>query len=299
MKIAVTGGTGFVGQAFLSEWSRQSPPSDVRIVSRYPPPRPLPSFARWFPGNVTDRTSLAPAMEGADAVLHLTGILAETKTQSYEGIHVAGTQNVLDVARSAHVSRIVYLSAIGASSAARSRYHRTKAAAEEILKSSGLDVTIFRPSVVFGRGDKFLNLFAGMGKNLHLLPLIGNGTSRVHPVWVGDLVQAVLSALPRPDTFGRTFQAGGSRIYTYRELMEVLKRSLRFSAVILPQPESFLRLVAGVQEALLPVPFLTREMVTMAMEDNIAMPNDLVTEFNMSPYPVEAYLEAEFSSGQK
>ncbi len=295
MKVAVTGGTGFIGQAFLSSWSRQGPPDEVRIVSRHPPRLPLPSFARWHPGNVMDRGSLETVFDGVDTVLHLTGILAETKTQSYEAVHVDGTRNVLEAAKAGRVSRIVYLSAIGASRTARSRYHRTKAEAEDLLKASGIDVTIFRPSVVFGKEDKFLNLFVGMGRTFHVLPLIGDGTNRVHPVWVNDLVESVLEALSQPEPVGRTYQMGGSRIYTYRELMETLKRSLRLHAMVLPQPETLLRVMAGMQEALLPVPFLTREMVTMALEDNVADPNDLVVSFRKSPCPVEAYLEGEFS----
>jgi NADH dehydrogenase len=295
----MTGGTGFLGQAFLSFWSRQAPPAEVRIVSRYPPQNSLPSFARWHPGNVTDRNSLDPVLEGVDVILHLTGILAETKTQSYEAVHVDGTRNVLDAAKAARVSRIVYLSAIGASRTARSRYHRTKAEAEDLLKESGIGTTIFRPSVIFGKGDKFLNFFAGLGKNLHVLPLIGGGSNRVHPVWVNDLVDVVLESLMQRETVGRTYQVGGTRIYTYRELMDALKRSLHLRAIVLPQPETLLRVLAGMQETLLPVPFLTREMVTMALEDNVADPNDLIVAFQKSPYPMEAYLESQFAGGDR
>lgn len=297
MNLVMTGGTGFIGKAILDEWVGKDDYGWLHVVSRHPPARPLPSHVTWFPGNVSEPGSLGQAFEGADAVVHLTGILAETGTQTYERVHVEGTRNVLQAARSACVGRIIYLSAIGSSPEASSRYHRTKFVAEELLRKSGLDLTVFRPSVVFGAGDKFLSLFASMARRVHLLPLIGSGMSRIHPVFVRDLARSVLSSLGDSGASGRIFQIGGARIYRYRELMEAIASSLHLRAWVISQPAGLLNIVARLQEALLPVPFLTREMILMALEDNVAMPNDLVTYFKMSPFPVEAYLEADHVKG--
>lgn len=297
MNAVMTGGTGFVGRALVEQWVEESQNGWLRLVSRHPPSRPLPARVAWFPGDVSRPESLGQAFEGADTVFHLAGILAETRAQTYEKIHIEGTGNILQAARTADVSRILYLSAIGASPEASSRYHRTKFMAEELLRASGLDCTIFRPSVVFGPGDRFLSLFSAMGRNLHVLPLIGDGMARVHPVFVRDLVHAVLRSVEDPGTVGRTFRIGGGRIYRYRELMSVIADSLCLRALVVSQPAGFLNVVAWFQERLLAFPFLTREMIGMALEDNVASPNELVTFFGVSPFPLEAYLEEETVKG--
>ncbi|MHB1606213.1 MAG: complex I NDUFA9 subunit family protein [Leptospirales bacterium] len=293
MNAVLTGGTGFIGKAILEQWSGEGDDGWIRCVSRKPPVRALPQGATWFRGTVSEPGSLARSFEGADVLVHLAGILAETENQTYENVHVEGTRNVLLAARAAGIRRILYLSAIGASADAASRYHRTKFAAEELLKGSGMDITIFRPSVVFGPGDRFLSLFVSMARRIRVLPLIGNGTSRIHPVFVRDLARSILSSLVGSGSSGRTFGIGGPRIYRYRELMTAIAVSLNIRAWVLPQPVGLLNVVAGLQEALLPAPFLTREMILMAQEDNVAEPNDLVTYFKVSPFPLEAYLESD------
>lgn len=293
MNVALIGGTGFVGRALLRQWERIPPGGWIRVLSRRKPGKSLPANAEWHPGSVTDPDSLSRVLEGADAVFHLTGILAETRTQTYEKIHVEGTKNLIQRAKSLGVKRAIYVSALGASRDAVSRYHRTKFMAEDLFRWSGLDVTTFRPSVMFGPGDRFVSLFALLGKRFHVLPVIGPGLNRVHPVYVGDFARAMALSGERPEAIGRTYSIGGPRIYTYRELMEALIVSLHLKALILPQPPVLLGLVARLQEWVLPVPFLTREMIKMALEDNVAMPNDLSIAFDLNPMALEAYLESD------
>lgn len=293
MNVAVVGGTGFLGRALLRQWDRHPPGGGIRVLSRQRPRSPLPANAEWVPGSIADPEALSRVLDGADVVFHLAGILAETRSQTYEKVHVEGTGHLIERAKSQGVKRAIFVSALGASRDAASRYHRTKYQAEDLFRWSGLDVTIFRPSVIFGPGDRFVSLFAGMGRTLHVLPLIGRGLSRIHPVYVGDLARAMVLSGERPEAIGRTFAIGGPRIYTYREFMESLAVCLHLHAVILPQPLPLLGLAAFIQEAILPAPFLTREMIRMALEDNVAMPNDLSLAFDLNPMPLEAYLESE------
>jgi len=266
--------------------------TDIRLFSRKKPAFSLPPGVTSFTGDVSSASDLSSAMNGVDTVFHLTGILAETRTQTYEKVHIQGTKAMLKAARMSGVKTVIAVSAIGASHGAASRYHKTKAVMEEEVLSSGLDVSIIRPSVVFGRRDKFINLFAGLARGLHILPLIGTGKNLIHPVWVGDLVSS-LSRISSDRTIRPTvLEIGGPRIYTYRELMETIKSSLKVSALILPQPPSMLSISAFFQEKILSNPLLTREMIRMALSDNVARENHLVTVLKISPYPLEAYLEA-------
>lgn len=293
MNVAVVGGTGFLGRALLRQWDRHPPGGRIRVLARHKPRNPLPANAEWVPGSIADPQSLSRVLEGADVVFHLAGILAETRSQTYEKIHVEGTEYLIEKAKAQGVKRAIFVSALGASRDAASRYHRTKYQAEDLFRWSGLDVTVFRPSVIFGPGDRFVSLFAALGRIAHVLPLIGRGLSRIHPVYVGDLARAMVLSGDRPEAIGRTFAIGGPRIYTYRELMKSLSVSLRLHALILPQPPPLLALAAILQEAILPAPFLTREMILMALEDNVAMPNDLSLAFDLNPMALEAYLESD------
>ena len=288
----LTGGTGFIGQALMEQLRSDGLTGTIRLFSRKEPSSRLPEGVESFKGDVSSVSDLATAMDGVDTIFHLTGILAETRTQTYEKVHVQGTRSMLKAAKMSGARTIIAVSAIGASHSAASRYHKTKAIMEDELLSSGLDVSIVRPSVVFGRRDKFINLFAGLARGLHILPVIGSGKNLVHPVWVGDLT-ATLSRLSIDRNIRPTIlEIGGPRIYTYIELMKTIKSSLKASALIMPQPPSMLKLSAFFQEKLLSTPFLTREMIRMALSDNIAKENHLVTVLKISPYPLEAYLEA-------
>jgi NADH dehydrogenase len=288
----LTGGTGFIGQALMEQLKTDRFNGTIRLFSRKGSTSKLPDGVESYTGDVSSYPDLVSAMAGVDTIFHLTGILAETRTQTYEKVHVQGTRSMLKAAKMAGVKTIIAVSAIGASHSAQSRYHKTKAVMEDEILSSGLDVSIVRPSVVFGRRDKFINLFAGLARGLHILPLIGSGQNLVHPIWVGDLVTS-LSKLNTDRTIKPTIlEIGGPRIYTYRELMETIKSSLKVNALIMSQPPSMLAISAFFQEKLLPTPFLTREMIRMALSDNVAKENHLVTVLNVSPYPLEAYLEA-------
>lgn len=288
----LTGGTGFIGRALMGQLRSGGFTGRIRLFSRKEPSFPLPAGVESFTGDISSTADLSAALAGVDTIFHLTGILAETRSQTYEKVHVQGTKAMLKAAKMAGVETVIAVSAIGTSHSAASQYHKTKAIMEDEILSSGLDVSIVRPSVVFGRQDKFINLFAGLARGLHILPLIGSGKNLIHPVWVGDLA-ATLATLSADRTIKPTIlEIGGPRIYTYRELMETIKSSLKVKAFIVSQPPSMLSISAFFQEKILPAPFLTREMIRMALSDNIAKENHLVTVFKISPYPLEAYIES-------
>lgn len=221
--ILVTGGTGFVG----SEIRRQLVTAGhrVRVLARHP--HGLPG-CEVVTGDVLDPASLVAAMEGVNAVVHLVGIIHETPSVSFEQTHVEGTANVLAAACVAGVSRFVHMSALGTRPDATSRYHQTKWAAEELVRHSGLDWTILRPSLIYGPGDKSFNVLAAFVRppldfwNFYTLPNLGGGTARVQPVPVREVAQTFVRALSNSAAVGQTYDVCGAEALRWSELLLLL-----------------------------------------------------------------------------
>lgn len=213
--ILLIGGTGFVGSAIARRLAAQG--HVLRLVTRRRERAKhlivLPT-AEVVEGDVHDPAVLASLMRGQDIVVSLAGILRGNFTR----VHAELPAKIATAAKAAGVRRIVHVSALGAAANALSAYQRSKAAGEAALTASGLDVTLLRPSVVFGAGDSFLTLFAGLQRYLPVLPL-ACPQARMQPVWVEDVAQTVALCLQRPESIGQAYELGGPRVYTLRELV--------------------------------------------------------------------------------
>jgi NADH dehydrogenase len=224
--------------------------------------------------NVRYPESIARALDGADGVVNCVGILSERGAQNFRAVHVAGAAAVAEAAKAAGIARFVQVSALGAASAARSRYARTKAQAEAAVRAAVVDAVIVRPSIVFGQEDSFFNRFADMARFSPVLPLIGGGKTRFQPAYVGDVAEAIANALDRADARGRVFELGGPRIYTFRELMLFLRREIDRRPALAPLP-FFLAQPLGIvlSWAFALNPFmdapLTGDQVVMLKDDNV------------------------------
>jgi len=178
MRVLITGATGFVGRAVCEAVVREG--HSVRGMARGSRSQALETpdaGMDWFRGSVLSPDDLRRALQGCDAVIHLVGIIGEIGDQTFERVHQEGTLRVVEAALSSGVRRMIHMSALGTRPAAVSRYHQTKWAAEEAVRGSGLDWTVFRPSVIYGPGDGFVNLFARMSRWSPVLPVIGRGTA--------------------------------------------------------------------------------------------------------------------------
>ena len=288
--VAIIGGTGFIARSLLSAM-RQGGKKEIRLLSRNPPSDIVEGLS-WQRVDVSRPETFGDELENCEAVYYLPGILAETRGQKYEDIHYRGVVETLKILARNPPSRFIHVSAIGVAHNAPSAYHRTKKKAEEAVSSSGVPFTIVRPSLVFGDGDKSVSQFLFFGRTLHLLPMIGPGTARVQPVFAGDLA-ALLARIPdRPEMAGKILEVAGPRIYTYREMMEAIRKSAHLKAVILSVPITAMMASGVIQRLLLPKPILTPDVIRMALSDNVARCNAAVADFGRNLVSLESWLES-------
>lgn len=291
MKVFVTGASGFVGEEVVRQLHAAG--HLIRILARQPrSPRVQSTVSEYgaeiHPGNVLDADSLRGGLNGCEAVIHLVGIISETGRNTFENVHALGTKNLVVAAREAGVKRFAQMSALGTRPHAVSRYHQSKWAAEEIVRESGLDWTIFRPSIIYGPKDHFVNLFARLARFSPVMPVIGRGQGKLQPVPVGDVASAFVKCLAEPRSVGRTFDLCGRDILTFREVLdEILKVTgrKRWKAHL---PVGFARMQVAVLEFIFlkllgKAPPLNRDQLLMLSEDNVGNPQPANNLFGLRP----------------
>lgn len=231
-KVLVTGATGFVGRAVVRELVARGmrPVCLVRSVGKLKAQHRDVGSDRIAAvvGGLSDRAALARAAGECQAVIHLVGIILARplRGQTFQRVHIAGTRNVIDAAQGAGIRRYVHMSALGTRADAVSAYHRTKWAAEELVRGSGLDWTIFRPSLIHGADGEFMRLMKAFTCGLvpPVVPYFGTGQGTLQPVSVKDVASCFVESLFRPETMGKVFPLGGPKAYTWLQLYEACRR---------------------------------------------------------------------------
>lgn len=293
--VLVTGGTGFVGQAILARLFRDQIP--IRLLARSPESPSSQKMARQYQaqlvrGDILEVCSLPKAMEGVQAVIHLVGIIREFKSSTFEAVHAGGTRNVLQAMKTAGIDRLVHMSALGTRPGAVSRYHQSKWAAEEAVRQSGLRFTIFRPSIIYGPNDEFVNLFAGLIRKLPAVGVFGSGQSKLQPIHVDEVATAFVKALQEPAAEGKTFDLCGPVPLTFNEVLETIMKVMGRKRPKIHLPLWSARSMAATFEKSFPLILrrpapLNRDQLIMLQEDNTGDPCPAQEFFGLRLEPFE------------
>jgi uncharacterized protein YbjT (DUF2867 family) len=272
--IVVFGGSGFIGRHVVKQLARGG--FRVRVPMRRPhlgqDLRVLGDVGQihLMQANVRFPDSIAAALEGADGVVNLVGVLHEQGKQDFQAMHVAASEAIAAAVKAAGVKKLVQVSSIGADPRAKAKYARTKGEAEAAVRALVPGAVILRPSIVFGPEDNFFNRFADMAKFSPFLPLIGGGKTKFQPVHVQDVADAVARSLTRADVAGRTFELGGPRVYSFRQLLDFVQATINRKRLYFPLAFFIAKPMGMFFSAILPFgPPITGDQVQMLKTDNI------------------------------
>ncbi len=290
--VLVTGASGFVGSHVVPELLRaghrvvglvRSPETGARVVLRLDPS--LRASLTTRVGDVGDPASLGPALDGIDAVVHLVAIPRDRSGgRDLTRVNTGGTRNVVAAMTDRGVPRLVHLGALGVADDPTLHYASSKARAEALVATSGLDWTILKPSLMWGERDGFFNIVADLVRlSPGIVPVPGDGRSRFQPLAVADLARVVRLTLEEPAHVGRSHELGGPRYWTYREITAEVCTALERRRAIVPMPIPLIRLVAGTSEVLhLPFPVATDQLRQLKL-DNIGPLTALEDAFGFRP----------------
>ena len=286
-KITVLGGAGFVGSSLVAKLDQAG--YQVKVLTRR---REASKHLILLPNvqviecNVLDNQALKQALTGSDAVINLIGILHQSGNNTFETMHHQLPRRVAQTCEELAIARLLHISALQANQHAPSQYLRSKAAGESAINefSKKLDITIFRPSVIFGRGDSFLNLFANLVKYLPVIAL-AKPNAKFQPIWVEDVAQCFVNALENTACYGKSYDLGGPIVYSLRELIQLVMTILGKQRPIIGLNDSLSMAQAFMME-LMPIKLMSRDNVRSMQVDNICS-TSMAAELEVLPTALE------------
>jgi NADH dehydrogenase len=271
-RVTVFGGTGYLGRRAVHHLVQAG--YRVRAAVRHPQPdlfQNIGDAVEQTQADVTDAHSITSAIQGAVSVVNTVGLYVESGATSFQSVHVEGAREVALQSAAAGV-QLVHISGIGADPGSESRYVAARAVGEQGVRDAAPNAVILRPSVLFGPEDAFLCTLLNLVRFLPIVPLFGTGAKQLQPVYVDDVAKAIVCVLGDVGSQGKTFELGGPRIYTYRELLETVTKHLNRKRLFLPVPFLVWKTLAA-GSALLPNPPLTRDQIILMRNDNVVSTN--------------------------
>jgi uncharacterized protein YbjT (DUF2867 family) len=240
--VTVFGGTGFLGRCIVRHLRYRGFP--VRIASRHPD-RGYSQFGsddpqlQFLEANVQDERSVADALDGAYAVVNAVSLYVQHGQETFHSVHVEAAERVAAQAHRAGVERLVHVSGIGADAASPSRYIRRRGEGELAVRAEFNDALFVRPAVMFGPDDAFLTALLKLLRQLPIYPMFGRGRTRLQPVYVEDVAEAVARVIRRAKTHSIIFEFGGPRVYSYEEFLGAVAHQAGLAPRLIPSPFPF------------------------------------------------------------
>lgn len=288
--VTVFGGTGFLGRRVVRKLRKSG--FSIRIASRHPQ-RGNALFGSDDPqlqsaeADIHDEQSIADALAGAYAVVNSVSLYVERGQETFHSVHVEAAQRIAAQARSAGVERLAHVSGIGSDAASPSLYVRKRGEGELAVRAAFANATLIRPAVMFGPDDAFLSVILRLLRRLPIYPMFGRGLTRLQPAYVDDVAEAIAQALQGVETHAITYELGGPRIYSYKELLRTVAREAGLRPILVPMPFAAWHVLAGASK-LLPNPPITRNQVELMKFDNVPSPEmSGFGKLGISPHSIE------------
>ena len=289
--ILVTGGTGYVGSGVVPALAATGEP--LRLLARSA--GAAGHLSALDPeiviGDVTDPATLAPALDGIDTVVHLVAINREQGRITFDLVNHQGTVHLVEAAKAAGASRFIQMSNLKAAADSPAPFLRSKGEADAHLRASGLNWTILQPSVVFGRGDEFINTLAVTVLLGPVVPLPGGGRTQFQPIALNDLARATAACLSLPETSRQSYELGGADVFTYREMIELVCATMGKRRFYVPMPLPILRPVVSIMDKLLTNPPATPGLLALLNVANYCDENAIEPVFGIRPTPMEGNID--------
>ena len=289
--ITVIGGAGFLGRYVVRDLAETG--ARVRVGVRNPnaalylKPMGTVGQIQLCQTNIRNADSIRIAVEGADAVINLVGIMGNSGRNTMSAVHENGAEQLAEICTEMGVNRLVHVSALGADLKSRSSYLRSRAEGERRLSAAYPDATIIRPSVLFGPEDDFFNRFATLARALPFLPLIGGGHTQFQPAYVADVARAIVKALEDASAPGRIYELGGPATWSLKQVYEFILSETDRNNLLVPMP-FFAATFAAFFLQLLPGKILTPDQVTMLKTDNVVSEDAQgFADLGINPTPVD------------
>lgn len=288
MNIGFAGGTGFVGSRMIRRFvnSGHTVTCLVRIgEAAHGLGMPGGTGVTLIEGDLADVESLKRAFSGCNLVVNLVGIIREVSGSTFESVHVEGTSNLVHAARESGAERFIQMSSLGARPDAKSRYHQTKWRAEEIVRESGLPWTIFRPSIIFGRGDGFTTTLQNLITRAPLIPVIGSGANLIQPISIEDVKSCFVAAATEDNHLSQTYELGGPEQLRFEDILRTMARQMGSYKPRVHLPVWLMAPLARLLSRINPRFPLTPDQIILLREDNITDHNAAEEVFHLTLTP--------------
>jgi NADH dehydrogenase len=289
--IFITGATGFVGRNLMEALKEEHPRIRCLVRDDRKAETIRSLGCEVVIGDITDPSSLEGALDDVETVVHLVGIIEERGDATFKIVHVDGTANLISESIRKGVKRIFYQSALGSDINSPFNYLKTKAEAEEIVKSSGIPFIIFRPSLIVGEGDGFTEKMIQLLSAGPVVPVPGSGNAKFQPVYIKDWCKCFLKAIERKISTGITYEFGGPEHLTYNEILKMIMKALDIRKQIVHIPMSatkmslpFMGMIGSIASALgKEIPSITGELLSLLSIDNICEIDSIQSNFGFIP----------------